>query len=113
MANGDERLELRVIEAAEAALAARGFATAIDVLAGLRWLPSSSERACARAGSLPRARGHGEPEQGLPRDVPSGGRAPLEDRDLANELFEVALEQERQQSGFKRVREPADVCEVL
>ena len=40
--DSDKRLERRVIEAAEVALAARGFATAIDVLAGLGWLPPSS-----------------------------------------------------------------------
>jgi hypothetical protein len=50
--DSDKRLERRVIEAAEAALAARGFATAIDVLAGLGWLPPSSERAW-RQGRIP------------------------------------------------------------
>ncbi len=50
--DSDKRLEPRVIEAAEAALAARGFATAIDVLAGLGWLPPSSERAW-RQGRIP------------------------------------------------------------
>jgi hypothetical protein len=35
---GRERLERRVIEAAEAALAARKYVTAIDVLVGLGWL---------------------------------------------------------------------------
>lgn len=43
--DGDKRLEQRVIDAAEAALAARGFVTAIDVLTGIGWLPPSSERA--------------------------------------------------------------------
>jgi hypothetical protein len=50
--DSDKRLERRVIEAAEAALAARGVATAIDVLAGLGWLPPSSERAW-RQGRIP------------------------------------------------------------
>jgi hypothetical protein len=50
--DSDKRLERSVIEAAEAALAARGFATAIDVLAGLGWLPPSSERAW-RQGRIP------------------------------------------------------------
>ena len=50
--DSDMRLERRVIEAAEVALAARGFATAIDVLAGLGWLPHSSERAW-RQGRIP------------------------------------------------------------
>ena len=48
----DKRLERRVIAAAEAALAARGFVTAIDVLNGVGWLPSSSERAW-RQGRIP------------------------------------------------------------
>ena len=43
--DGDKRLKRRVIAAAEAALAARGFVTAIDVLTGLGWLAPSSERA--------------------------------------------------------------------
>jgi hypothetical protein len=47
--DGDER---RVIEAAEAALEARGFVTAIDVLGGLGWLPPSSEGAW-RQGRIP------------------------------------------------------------
>ena len=48
----DKRLERRVIAVAEAALAARGFVTAIDVLTGLGWLPPSSERAW-RQGRIP------------------------------------------------------------
>ena len=48
----DKRLERRVVAAAEAALAARGFVTAIDVLTGLGWLPPSSERAW-RQGRIP------------------------------------------------------------
>jgi hypothetical protein len=48
----DRRLEERVIAAAEAALAARGFVTAIDVLTGLGWLPASSEPAW-RQGRIP------------------------------------------------------------
>ena len=48
----DKRLERRVIDAAEAALGARGFVTAIDVLTGLGWLPPSSERAW-RQGRIP------------------------------------------------------------
>jgi len=50
--DGDKRLERRVIDAAEAALAARGYVTAIDVLAGIGWLPPSSERAW-RQGRIP------------------------------------------------------------
>ena len=50
--DGDNRLERRVIAAADAALAARGFVTAIDVLTGLGWLPPSSERAW-RQGRIP------------------------------------------------------------
>jgi hypothetical protein len=50
--DGDKRLERRVIAVAEAALAARGFVTAIDVLTGLGWLPPSSERAW-RQGRIP------------------------------------------------------------
>ena len=50
--DGDTRLERRVIAAADAALAARGFVTAIDVLAGIGWLPPSAERAW-RQGRLP------------------------------------------------------------
>jgi hypothetical protein len=50
--DSDKRLERRVSDAAEAALAARGFITAIDVLTGLGWLPPSSERAW-RQGRLP------------------------------------------------------------
>jgi hypothetical protein len=50
--DSDKRLERRVIAAAEAALAARGFVTAIDVLTGLGWLPPSSERAW-RQGRIP------------------------------------------------------------
>jgi hypothetical protein len=48
----DKRLEQRVHAAAEAALAVRGFVTAIDVLAGLGWLPASGERAW-RQGRIP------------------------------------------------------------
>jgi hypothetical protein len=48
----DKRLERRVSDAAEAALAARGFVTAIDVLTGLGWLPHSGERAW-RQGRIP------------------------------------------------------------
>lgn len=43
--DNDKRLERRVIAAAEAALAARQFVTAIDILVGLGWLPDSSEQA--------------------------------------------------------------------
>jgi len=50
--DSDKRLERRVIDAAEAALAARGFVTAIDVLTGLGWLPPSGERAW-RQGRIP------------------------------------------------------------
>src|SRR5918996_5697796 len=50
--DGDKRLEQRVIDAAEAALAARGYVTAIDVLTGIGWLPPSSERAW-RHGRIP------------------------------------------------------------
>jgi hypothetical protein len=50
--HSDKRLERRVIEAAEAALDAHGFVTAIDVLTGLGWLPPSSERAW-RQGRIP------------------------------------------------------------
>ena len=50
--DGDKRLEQRVIAAAEAALAARGVVTAIDVLTGLGWLPRSGERAW-RHGRIP------------------------------------------------------------
>lgn len=53
MANENEkRLERRVVAAAEAALAARGYVSAIDVLSGLGWLPESSERAW-RQGRIP------------------------------------------------------------
>jgi len=48
----DKRLEQRVIAAAEAALAARRFVTAIDVFAGLGWLPASGEQAW-RTGRIP------------------------------------------------------------
>ena len=48
----DKRLERRVVAAAEAALAERGFVTAIDVLLGLGWLPASAERAW-RQGRIP------------------------------------------------------------
>jgi hypothetical protein len=41
--DSDKRLERRVSDAAEAALAARGFVTAIDVLTGLGWLPPSGQ----------------------------------------------------------------------
>lgn len=50
--DSDTRLEQRVIAAAEAALEARGFVTAIDVLPGLGRLPPSSERAWRR-GRIP------------------------------------------------------------
>lgn len=50
--DSDKRLEQRVIAAAEAALAARRFVTAIDVLAGLGWLPASAEQAW-RTGRIP------------------------------------------------------------
>jgi hypothetical protein len=50
--DNDKRLERRVIAAAEAALAARQFVTAIDVLLGLGWLPASSEQAW-RKGRIP------------------------------------------------------------
>jgi len=50
--DNDKRLERRVVAAAEAALAARGFVTAIDVLMGLGWLPPSGERAW-RQGRIP------------------------------------------------------------
>jgi hypothetical protein len=50
--DSDKQLERRVIDAAEAALAARGFVTAIDVLTGVGWLPPSSERAW-RQGRIP------------------------------------------------------------
>src|SRR5918999_3490497 len=50
--DGDERLKRRVLDAAEAALAARGVVTAIDVLTGVGWLPPSSERAW-RQGRIP------------------------------------------------------------
>lgn len=50
--DSDKRLERRVIEAAEQALAARGFVAAIDVLAGLGWLPPSSEQGW-RQGRIP------------------------------------------------------------
>lgn len=39
----DERLERRVVAAAEAALAERHFVTAIDVLLGPGWLSASGE----------------------------------------------------------------------
>src|ERR671914_784664 len=64
--DGDKRLERRVIEAAEAALEARGFVTAIDVLGGLGWLPPSSEDAWRQGPHpLPRPRGHRTPRQDL------------------------------------------------
>jgi hypothetical protein len=50
--DSDKRLERRVIAAADAALAARGFVGAIDVFLGLGWLPASSERAW-RQGRIP------------------------------------------------------------
>ena len=50
--DNDKRLEQRVIAAAEAALAARRFVTAIDVLVGLGWLPLSGEQAW-RSGRIP------------------------------------------------------------
>jgi len=50
--DNDKRLEQRVIAAAEAALTARGFVTAIDVLTSLGWLPVSGERAW-RQGRVP------------------------------------------------------------
>ena len=50
--DNDKRLERRVMAVAEAALAARGFVTAIDVFLGLGWLPASSERAW-RQGRIP------------------------------------------------------------
>ena len=50
--DSDKRLERRVSDAAEAALAARGFVTAIDVLTGLGWLPPSAERGW-RQGRIP------------------------------------------------------------
>jgi hypothetical protein len=50
--DADNRLEERVIAAAEAALAERQFVTAIDVLLGLGWLPRSSEQAW-RQGRIP------------------------------------------------------------
>ncbi|MGI8803929.1 MAG: DUF2293 domain-containing protein [Solirubrobacteraceae bacterium] len=43
--DNDKRLEQRVIASAEAALAARGFVTAIDVFVGLGWLAPSAEQA--------------------------------------------------------------------
>ncbi|CAN5175312.1 DUF2293 domain-containing protein [soil metagenome] len=53
MANeNDKRLERRVEAAAEAVLAERKFVTAIDVLLGLGWLPSSGEQAW-RKGRIP------------------------------------------------------------
>jgi hypothetical protein len=48
----DKRLERRVSDAAESALAASGFVTAIDVLMGLGWLATSGERAW-RQGRIP------------------------------------------------------------
>ncbi|MGH2743022.1 MAG: DUF2293 domain-containing protein, partial [Thermoleophilaceae bacterium] len=50
--DNDKRLERRVVAAAEAALAARQFVTAIDVFLGLGWLPASSEQAW-RKGRIP------------------------------------------------------------
>lgn len=50
--DNDKRLDQRVIATAEAALAARRFVTAIDVLVGLGWLPPSGEQAW-RAGRIP------------------------------------------------------------
>jgi hypothetical protein len=50
--HNDKRLEQRVVAAAAAALAARGFVSTIDVLIGLGWLPPSGERAW-RQGRLP------------------------------------------------------------
>ena len=48
----DKRLERRVVAAAEAALAERGFVTAIDIFIGLGWLPASAEQAWRR-GRMP------------------------------------------------------------
>jgi hypothetical protein len=50
--DNDKRLERRVVAAAEAALAAHEFVTAIDVFLGLGWLPASGERAW-RQGRIP------------------------------------------------------------
>lgn len=50
--DNDKRLERRVVAAAEAALAARRFVTAIDVLLGLGWLPASGVQAW-RTGRIP------------------------------------------------------------
>ena len=50
--DADKRLEQRVIAAAEGTLAARRLVTALDVLQGLGWLPSSAEQAW-RQGRIP------------------------------------------------------------
>lgn len=50
--DNDNRLEQRVIAAAQATLAAQQFVTAIDVFVGLGWLPASSEQAW-RNGRIP------------------------------------------------------------
>lgn len=39
--SNQDQLEQRIVEAAEAALAQKKFASAIDVLVGIRWLPQS------------------------------------------------------------------------
>jgi len=52
--NNRNALEQRVVKAAEAALAAKGYASPIDVLVGIGWLDASKlETVAARSGRLP------------------------------------------------------------
>jgi hypothetical protein len=56
MSENDEKLRRRVISVAEAALGRSGYVSALEVLAGLGWLPESSERAW-RQGRIPNLEG--------------------------------------------------------
>jgi hypothetical protein len=105
--DGDKRLERRVIDAAEAALAARGYVTAIDVLAGIGWLPPSSERAW-RQGRIPYL------ERGVTANLNKVSRAMrhfrrwAEKRGLnASETAYVARTRDRRALRFSRSGQPS------
>ena len=60
--NNRNALAQRVVKAAEAALAAQGYASAIDVLVGIGWLDAKKGgRVAARSDRLPRAGGAEQP----------------------------------------------------
>jgi hypothetical protein len=105
--DSDKRLERRVIDAAEAALAARGFVSAIDVLTRLGWLPPSGERAW-RQGRIP------DLERALTANLNTISRARrhfrrwAECRGLrASETAYVARTRDRRALRFSRSGEPS------